>query len=428
MRLTTLFIALILLITLACNKEKKHENVFSSNFDTLLIKTQKIKGYGLFHSYSYNLEFVDTIEEKSFKLKYPNNITDIKVAYDLIDFKPTWFENIKKSKSDYMATFLKSYYPNKFDTLNIPSLKENSISILCGKLAGENIFIVDENNNKDFSDDKIRTYRKIDYKSPSDLIPIKYNIYNGNQLVADSGWINIGFDKFDNLLFSVAQHLECDLSYDNHLYKIGIVNGPPLVRFCFENPLIAILSEGELKKDSLKNSDIATTNEYLKLGKNYYYLADVSNDGKLVTLVKEKDVSNKIGTQVGFIAPDFNCHSIQGDSISLKDYKGKYLLLINVSACWSEVSSYKCFMDLTETFKNKFEFIGIDDSPIALRNNIKDFKISSRFVIASDNPMIRNKYRPEFCSRTCFLIDPDGRIIDNFEIFDWKTVLKTHFQ
>ena len=45
MRLSTLFIALILLITLACNKEKKHDNVFSSNFDTLLIKTQKIKGY-----------------------------------------------------------------------------------------------------------------------------------------------------------------------------------------------------------------------------------------------------------------------------------------------------------------------------------------------------------------------------------------------
>jgi hypothetical protein len=30
-------------------------------------------------------------------------------------------------------------------------------------------------------------------------------------------------------------------------------------------------------------------------------------------------------------------------------------------------------------------------------------------------------YRPEFCSRTCFLINPDGRIIDRFEIFDWKS-------
>jgi peroxiredoxin len=428
MRLTTLFIALILLITIACNTENKKDNVFYSNYDTLLIKTNKIKGFGLFPSLYITLVFADSTEEMSFKLIYPNNVTDIRVANEFIDYKPYWLGNIKRTKSDYLATFLKTYYPNKIDTLNIPSLKMNSVSILNGKQAGVDIFIVDENNNKDFSDDQIRTYRKFGPKSLSDLIPIKYNIYNGSQIVEDSGWINIGTDNFDNLVYSVAHHLECDFSYDNHLYKIGIVNGPPFGRFCFENPLIAILSDGELKKDSLNNSDIATNGEYLKLGKNYYYLADVSNDGKLATLVKEKDVSNKIGTQVGFIAPDFNCHSIQGDSISLKDYKGKYLLLINVSACWSEISSYKCFMDLTETFKNKFEFIGIDDSPIALRNNIKDLKISSRFVIAADNPMIRNKYRPEVCSRTCFLINPNGRIIDNFEIFDWKTVLKTHFQ
>jgi len=428
MKQTTFIIALILLITMACNKEKNHDNVFNSNYDTLLIKTKKIKGYGLFNSFSYNLDFIDTIEQKSFRLIYPGNVSDIKVAYELIDFKPYWFGNLKRNKSDYMPTFLKSYFPNKFDTINIPSLRENSICILSGKQAGENVFIVDENNNKDFSDDKIRTYQKFNIKSFSDLIPCKYNIYNGTQIVEDSGWINIGTDKSDKLVFSVAHYLECDFSYDNLLYKIGIVNGLPYLRFCYENPLIAIFSEGELKKDSLNNSDIATTGEYLKLGKNYYYLADVSNNGILVTLVKEKDVSNKIGTQVGFIAPDFICHSIEGDSISLKDYKGKYLLLINVSACWSKVSSYKCFMDLTETFKNKFAYIGIDDSPIALRNNIKDLKISNRFVIAADNPMIRKTYRPDACSRTCFLVGPDGRIIDNFEIFDWETVLKKHFQ
>jgi len=428
MKYTTVVIALIFLITISCNTEKKNENVFNSNNDTLLIKSKKIKGYGLFTSYSINLGFADSTEEKNFNLIYPKNVTEIKVAHEVVDFKPEWLENIKRNKSDYLTTFLKDYYPNKIDTLNIPSFANNSISILSGKQAGEDIFIVDENNNKDFSDDQIRPYRKFDSKSISDLIPCKYRIYNGSQIVEDSGWINIGTDNFNNLVYSVAHHLECDFSYDNHIYKIGIVNGPPFVRFCFENPLIAILSEGGLKKDSLNNSDIATTGEYLKLGKNYYYLTDVSNDGRLVTLVKEKDVSNKIGTQVGFIAPDFNCHSIQGDSISIKDYKGKYLLLINVSACWSKISSYKCFMDLTETFKNKFEFIGIDDSPIALRNNIKDLNISGRFVIAADNPMIRNTYRPDVCSRTCFLIGPDGRIIDNFEIFDWETVLKNHFQ
>ncbi|MBK7625997.1 MAG: redoxin domain-containing protein [Bacteroidales bacterium] len=427
MKQTTLVIALILLITIACNREKKVHNVFNSDYDTLFITTKKIKGYGLFNAASYNLDFVDTIEEKSFRLVYPNNVSDIKVAYELIDFKPTWFGNIKMNKSDYMPTFLKNYYPNKFDTLNIPTLKENSICILSGKKAGEDVFIVDENNNKDFTDDKIRSYRKFDNKSLSDLIPCKYNIYNGTQMAEDSGWINIGVDNSNILVYSVAHHLECDFTYDNHSFKIGIINSFPFLRFCFENPLIAILSKDELKKDSLNNSDIATTGEYLRLSKSYYYLADISNDGRLVTLVKEKDVSNKIGTQVGFIAPDFNCHSIDGDSIALNDYRGKYLLLINVSACWSEISSYKCFMDLTETFKNKFEFIGIDDSPIALRNNIKDLEISGRFVIAADNPMIRNTYRPDICSRTCFLIGPDGRIIDNFEIFDWETILKNHF-
>jgi hypothetical protein len=428
MKQTSLVIALILLITMAFNTEKKYGYSYSSNNDTLFLKTKKIKGYGLFNALYYSLDFIDTIEEKSFRIIYPNNVSDIKVAYEVIDFKPSWFGNIKRNKSDYMATFLKDYFPNKFDTLNIPSLKENSVIMMIGKQADEDVIIVDENNNKNFSDDAIRPYRLFDFKSFSDLIPCKYNIYNGSKMVGDSGWINIGANGSNGLTFSVAHHLECDFSLDNHPYKLGIINGQPFCRFCFENPGIAILSEGEIKKDSLKNSDIATTGEYLKLGKNYYYLADVSNDGQLVTLVKENDVSNKIGMQVGFIAPDFNCHSIGGDSISLKSYKGKYLLLINVSACWSVISSYKCYLDLTEAFKDKIEFVGIDDSPIALGNNIKDLKISSKFVIAPDNPMIRKTYRPDVCSRTCFLIGPDGRIADNFEIFDWETVLKKHFQ
>jgi peroxiredoxin len=427
MRQIILIFGLTLVLFIGCTHEKKSDNVFDSDLDTLFIKTTKVKGYGLFDYFSYNLKFIDTSEIENSRFIYPKDISDVKITQELVDYKPHWFNNIKKSKSDYLDTFLKTYYPNKIDTLKIPTIEENSISILTGKKDGQDVFVVDENNNQDFSDDKIRTYQKFDPTSLPGLIACKYNIYNGTHLVEDSGWINIGLNRFNELVFSVAHHLECDFSYDNHLYKLGIVNGPPFLRFGFENPLIAILSEDILKKDSLNNSDLATTGEYLKLGKNYYSLSDVSNDGRLVTLVKEKDVSTKIGTQVGFLAPDFDCRTIEGDSISLKDYKGKFLLLINVSACWSEISSYKCFLDLTETYKNRLEYMGIDDSPIALQNNIKDPGVASKFVIAPDNPMIRKWYRPDVCSRTCFLINPDGRIIDNFEVFDWETVLKAHF-
>jgi peroxiredoxin len=167
--------------------------------------------------------------------------------------------------------------------------------------------------------------------------------------------------------------------------------------------------------------------EYIKLKDTYYRLDTVSNDGKFVTLVKENDFDNKIGTQVGMIAPDFNCKTIEGDSIRFNDYKGKYLLLINVSACYSKESSYTCYKDLTEAYRGKLEFLGIDKSPVFLGNNIKELKLTGKFINGNENKTIE-AYRPEFCSRTCFLINPQGRIIDKFEIFDWKTNLSKYLK
>ena len=292
----------------------------------------------------------------------------------------------------------------------------------------ENMFIVDENNNKDFRDDSIRLFYKMDFKSPSNLIKCKYNIYNGSKLVKDSGWVNIGTNGNGKLLFSVSQHLESTFSFDEQSYKIEAVNGAPFLRFCFENPLLTIVSQNGIKKDSVLKSEIIEIDEYLKLGDCYFRFDDISNDGKWITLIKERDVSNKIGTQVGFIAPSFEGQTITGDSISSKDYIGKYLLLSNVTACWSEIMSYAYFKELTEKYASKLSIVGIDNSPVFLKQNIKDLNLTGKFIIAENNPSIQKNYRQDFCSRTCFLIDPNGRIADKFEISDWKEVLSKHFK
>ncbi|NJK96136.1 MAG: redoxin domain-containing protein [Bacteroidales bacterium] len=143
-------------------------------------------------------------------------------------------------------------------------------------------------------------------------------------------------------------------------------------------------------------------------------------------MVKENDFKSKIGTQVGMIAPDFNCKTIDGDSLTLNQYTGKYVLLINVTACWSKVSSYECFRDLTASYKGKFDIIGLDNSPVTLKNNIKSLNLQGKFIIVDENKMLK-KYRPMYCSRTCFLINPEGRIVDKFEIFDWKSNLGNIF-
>jgi len=245
-------------------------------------------------------------------------------------------------------------------------------------------------------------------------------------MTEDSSWVNIGADGSGQLLFFVAHHLEANFSFDDQSYQIGLVNGAPFIRFCFESPILALTAQPGIKKDTLFEADLLKKGEYLKLKDTYYRFADISNDGKKIFLVKENDFSSKIGTQAGMLAPDFRCKSLDGDSIRFRDYKGKYLLLINVSGCWSKESSYKCYKDLTEAYKGKLEFLGIDKSPVFLSNNIKDLKLTGKFINANENNEIE-VFRPEYCSRTCFLINPDGRIIDKFEIFDWKPILEKLF-
>ncbi|MCX6223124.1 MAG: hypothetical protein NTZ69_19350 [Bacteroidia bacterium] len=426
MKIVQILTSLLLIAIFGCSPKTKQVSQFISSSDTLIIQTSKIKGYGLFTIRGGNIEFHDTSEFNDFPVVFPKGITNIKIGSETVDFKPFWYRNIINEKSPYLTTFIKDYFPDKIDTSKLPSIKDNSISIISGLQGKDTIFIVDQNNNKDFRDDSVRLVRKIDWNAYSELIKCKYKIYNGKGMVEDSSWVNIGADGNDQLLFFVAHQLEASFSFNKQLYQIRVVNGSPFLRFCFDSPILALTVQNGIKKDTLYEADLLKKGEYLKLKDAYYRFDDISNDGKSIVLTKESDFGSKIGTQTGMLASDFTCKSIDGDSIRLKDYKGKFLLLINVSACWSKESSYKCYKDLTEAYRGKLEFLCIDKSPIFLSNNITELNLSGKFIDANENKMIQ-AYRPEYCSRTCFLINPDGRIADKFEIFDWKSKMELLF-
>jgi peroxiredoxin len=417
----------LIIIFLGCSPQNNQVNQFNSLNDTLIVQTTKIKGCGLFPGGAVNIEFRDTTEFNDFPIVFPKGLINIMIGMETVDFKPSWYKNMIVEKSTYLSTFLKDNFPAKIDTSKLPSIKDNSIVILSGIRGKDTIFIVDQNNNKDFRDDSVRIVRKIDWKAYSELIQCKYKIYNGKGIVEDSSWVNIGANGDNQLLFFVDHHLEATFSFDGQPYQFGVINGLPFLRFCFDSPTLAITAHNGIKKDTLFEADLLKKGEYVKLKDTYYRFHDISNDGKSLVLVKENDFGSKIGTQTGMLAPDFICKSIDGDSIRLKDYKGKYLLLINVSACYSKVSSYKCYKDLTEAYRGKLEFLCLDKSPVFLSNNIKELNLSGKFIDANDNEMIQ-AYRPDFCSRTCFLINPDGHIVDKFEIFDWKSKMKQTFE
>ena len=402
-------------------------NSFSGSDTLLVLKTTKHKGFGLMGPNMFGeLIFTKVNEDVSGFFHIPETIDSVEMDFVLLD-RNVFVKAYKNAGIDSTGYF---EWLNKgfTDTTILKVLTDAKcyLTMVKGKMKDSTVFMVDQNNNQDFSDDTLRTFKSIHWNSTESLISFDYRIDNGSEIVPATSWINIGTDQYGDTLFGISQHVSSNFFIDENSYIISV--SPAFNCAYGEYIEFALTEENGAYIDTLSGINYNKLGDYLKLGNQYYRFESITNDGSYITLKKEDHFSNLTGTQIGMIAPGFTCCSIDGDSIFSDDYKGKYLLLINVSACWSKISSYKCYKDLAETCNGKFEYIGIDNSPVTLRNNIKSLNLFGDFVIAEDNPMIQASYRPDYCSRTCFLISPEGRIVDKFEIFDWESVLSKHFR
>lgn len=420
------YIILILGLTLSI-VDLTYANVSSLLSDTLILPTEKLEGVGMFETLHYSLSLNKLIDENELQKISPSDIKDIKFASDQVDMKVSWFERLKEDQHEYLETFLEENYPTNIDTSNLPSEIENSIRIIVGKKGSDRVYVVDQNNNGDFRDDRIRKITKEYADVFSEPIKCKYAIYNGKKLVQDSSWIKVKFSA-NTIDYSVSQHLESRFFHEGQEYTVEVINGPPYARMAFDSPTIAITAMNGIKKDSLLLSERYEIGEYLKFGDTYYEFANVTNDGKFITLIKEKDVSDKIGTQVGFIAPEFSGVTTIGDSVSLSKYKGATLLIVNVSACYSPKMSYEYYKDLSSKYLDAIDILVIDESPNALQVNIDHLNLTGNFIISKQNPTLKQSYREDFCSRVCYLIDSTGHIQDKFQISNWEERLSKYIR
>ena len=113
MKRSRITFSIILFSALIVSFNQKHRTVqtfnhFTSSYDTIVLSTQKIKGYDLFPVLAGRIHFIDTTNRYYYPVVFPKNITDIKFSYQIIDFKPLEFINLKKNKSD-LIKFLRDY-------------------------------------------------------------------------------------------------------------------------------------------------------------------------------------------------------------------------------------------------------------------------------------------------------------------------------
>jgi len=383
MKSLLIILLLIVLLNHGCGIEKKTPNQFSSSDDTLIIRTEKHKGDGLFSLGVMPLDFKDTTEEFTNRVVYPKHVS--------------YIQRVKMS-TDFRAT--DAYY----------------VEIMTGRINDKEVIIVDENNNKDFTDDSIRNINPIKWRTNYGLIKCKFLISNGNEIVMDSSWLRIG-KLYDELWGGRSEHLIADFTFNKENYKVGIIDARLFGFFYGIHPEVALLSNKSETKDTLFQKDILQIGEFLNLGGDYYRIDHVTNNGEFITLIKERDFGKKTGTQVGMIAPEFICKTVAGDTIKSSDLHERVIIIANSCGCGGDTMSTQAYYDIRREYSTDFHVIRLD-SRIEQGSDGLQIDVSDNF-----NKDIYQKLRNEYCSRTCYVIDKNNRIIDKFPVNNWRSNL-----
>ncbi|WMI64062.1 hypothetical protein RBH94_08255 [Aestuariibaculum sp. YM273] len=368
---------IFLTLFLYSHKKISGQNKFSKLNDTIVIKTKIQKGDGLFQLGAAPLALINASEKPNNNFfKYPNNI-----------------QNIKHTES----------------------LSSDFVDIMTGTNNGRNIFIIDENGNKDFSDDKIQSTKKILW-SKNDK-PIKYNHKTNTK---GYSWFRMGLVR-DDFYFGRSEHLIGEFTIDNKSFTIHIADPMNALGSSYNiDPILALIKNQNIVKDSISNRDLLKLGEYLNLNGAYYKFNNISKNGEFITLIKEKNFNNKIGTQVGMIAPSFEAVSTSGDTINNNKLSNKITLVANSCGCGGDKKSTQAYYDIKKNYKD-LNVIHVDSK---IDTELDGIHIDTE---NSFNKDFYENYRKQYCSRIVYVIGKDNRIIDKFEITDWKPILqKTH--
>jgi hypothetical protein len=411
MKHLTLLMIIILLLAIGCQEKTSNQNIFSSQTDTLFITTTKLKGDSLFNLRASSATFRDTSDWK--KLDWFQYYPDYPIIYP---------DSIKNLELGFIILMFDSLSYYDFDTKKVYkqknySLADREILMIKGLMQDKEIFIVDQNNNKDLTDDTIRVFQEWNWKSDANLIPLQYNIDFGNVQIHETGWYKIGLNRGE-LLNSNSQFLMSRFTIDDEVFVIGVADNNGST-FDFHRPIMYPFVENGIARDTLITGDVIKLNEYIKLGSNYYRFDKLYNGSGTIVLIKERNFNNLVGTQIGMIAPTMNFETITGEKYNLKDLSEKPILIANITGCTPR--TYNLYKNIIYNYSDKITVIGVEYD---IEENIGGLIVD---ISDSLNNDFYNAYRNAYSSFDCYLINKEKRIIDKFAVFDWKKTIANHF-
>ncbi|WP_167613825.1 redoxin domain-containing protein [Maribellus sediminis] len=420
----------LLLIILGCKHEANNQHDNLSPSDTLILTTKKHKGYGSFGNKSTFLSESKSDQNSPWNKMMPtykgipDSLKNLKVSLNPVDIGQYVFQSYKAGKVD------RSFLVNTFNSwgLDTCSFYDQELKSFFSVAIGQNshnewVYVIDKNNNLDFSDDKLYRLKKEtgDLKLNSRTIPrqpvsFEYEYFDGKKVLRDSSWVYL-FDYFSygtdytNFEYRVANFTFNNIDYEIEL-KCNVTNRD----YSSKSTTLGITKMGEFVKQSLKSKNLLKIGDYLILDKTYFKIEKITYSGDSIYLRRDKNAEKTGGTQLGMKAIDFNSQTLEGEHFKLSDHRGKYVLLdfwgTWCAPCRKELTTLKEASDLFKDYNLVIVGIAKDSkqtlSQYLATNPLPWIQIPQH---QTEDDSILNLYHVTSYPTT-FLIDPDGKIID----------------
>ncbi|MDI3321265.1 TlpA family protein disulfide reductase [Pinibacter soli] len=394
---------------------------FAQKSDELKLPITYVSGFGPFeHGYG-GLNFTEPPEGhpfyKSIKaLQYngiPSGLKNVKKGFIFIDGEQWVYQNYR---SGYLSKEgFEECVAEKQINLSLRNLTPDSIACIVLFVKGTNekgdeILLVDYNNNGDFSDEEpVVTPQTTSLSNVDSLVKYSKNVrYQIGKTVSKQIPLLIFKDE-SNYCYCFSQYAVASLKQGGTTYKIAISHG-------FVNPSFWVFQAGLYSGGKLDKNALVKRNEFLKVGENFYSITGVNiNDGMLLlkkTLVDGKNIES---SQVGYRAIQFTGNDILSDkTIALGNYTGKYVFVDFWGSwcgpCLSQIPALKEMYAKMDS--SKIAFIGIvgEDTLQKARRAILEKEIPWPNILSDKENLIVEKYH-NLAYPTGILIGPDGKIV-----------------
>jgi thiol-disulfide isomerase/thioredoxin len=355
--------------------------------------------------------------------KYPKNLLRPFIVKEL---------NLQPQTSDYLDYM--SSNDERGNSVNQKKIIKNKIHVLVFENKVFRFFILDSNNNSDFSDDRVYKFRIADLERPqqissskyiiSEKIPIEY--FYQNKVYPDvvlfvlfpfkSTTFKVRFnDSLENRLFilgcSVQNILKSKLG-DLEIFAIGNL---PIKLYQKDNVSFILVYKGK----RVTNLDYRI-NDYFEFNNIFWQIQNIDTAGKSLSLKQIRKNEKLVGFEKGFYIDRFKFKTFSNDSVSLDNFRGRYVVIdLWASWCIPCIEGIPVLKELYSRYKGKnYAQISIctdanKDIPKAL-GMIRQYEMNWIQVASVQNGFslqdISAKYRAEGIP-LFFLLDPEGKII-----------------